>query len=310
MRKFYLTGVLACLSFLFSYSQPSVRSTIDRQEILIGEQFHLKVEAGFSPAKHRLQWISIPDSLQHFEVVERSKIDSVYSGNQLTAITQTFTLTSFDSGKWVLPTFAVAFDPVKGDSAYNFFTDSFPVTVAFSTSDTTSQLRDIKPIREVTVKNNRWYFIAGAILLLCIIGYLVWRFRKKKPIKPLPVIKRSKLSAYDEAMQALNQLQQYDFSKPADTKLVHSKLAEILKQYLSRRENDDYYNKTTSDVLIGLKQIGVSPDMLSGLAGTLRLGDAVKFAKYLPPPAETGDSIQAVKALIESFKLNTSSKPA
>ncbi len=310
MRKFFLTGVLACLSFLFSYTQPSVRSTIDRQEILIGEQFHLKVEAGFSPGKHRLQWLSIPDSLQHFEVVERSKIDSVYAGNELTGVTQTFTITSFDSGKWVLPAFAVSFDPVNRDSAYNFFTDSFPVTVAFSTSDTTSQLRDIKPIREVTVKNNRWYYIAAGILLLCIIGYLLWRSRKKKPTAVLPVVKRSKLSAYDEAMQALNQLQQYDLSNAADIKLVHSKLAEILKQYLSRRENDDYLNKTTSDVLIGLKQIGVGSEMISRLAGTLRLGDAVKFAKYLPPSGETEDSIQSVKALIESFKQNTSPKPA
>ncbi|MEO6718996.1 MAG: DUF4381 family protein [Ferruginibacter sp.] len=300
-----LTVLVACFSSLLSYAQPSVKTFADKSEILIGEQLKLRVQADFAADAYKVRWLSVPDSLPHFEVVNRSKIDSVYTNNQLSGITQTFTLTSFDSGKWTLPSFMVGVDPVKGDTTYNFFTDSVPVTVSFSVSDTTTQLRDIKPIREVETINTLWYWIAGGALLVALIIFLIWLYSRKKKtvVSPIPV--KSNLSAYDEAMAELKKLQQHDFSNASDTKIVHTKLAEILKRYLSRRENDNYLNKTTSDILLVLTEIGVNKTMLSNTAGALRSGDAVKFAKYVPPAEETTNSISAITELIQSFKQNT-----
>ena len=42
--------------------------------------------------------------------------------------------------------------------------------------------------------------------------------------------------------------------------------------------------------------------MLASVAATLRLGDAVKFAKYLPPAGETEQSIHNAIKLVEWFK--------
>jgi hypothetical protein len=310
-RKFFLmTVLLACFSYVLSYAQPVVKTFADRSEILIGEQFKVRVQADFAVSDYKVRWLTIPDSIPHFEVINRSKIDSVYTNSQLSGITQTFTLTSFDSGKWALPSFMVGIDPLKDDTTYNYFTDSLPVTVSFSASDTTNQLRDIKPIRNVEVVNRLWYWIGGGILLLAIIAYLVWRFRSKnkKTTSPIPV--KSNLSAYDEAMLELKKLQQFDFSDPSSIKLVHTRVAEILKHYLSRRENNNYLNNTTSDILVVLTDIGVNQTKLSGVAGALRCGDAVKFAKYLPAGEETTHSIAAITDLIESFKQNSAPSTA
>jgi len=309
MRKFFLTGLMACFSFLFLYAQPTVKSAVDRNEILIGEHFKLTVEANFIADARQVRWLSVPDSLQHFEVINRSKIDSLYSNNQLSGITQTFTFTSFDSGKWVLPSFLIGIEPAKGDTTYNYFTDSVPITVSFSASDTTNQLRDIKPVMDVETFNTMWYWIGGGALLLLLIILLIWlyRQRKKKVVSPIPV--KSNLSAYDEAMQELKNLQQYNFSDAGDIKLIHTKLGEILKRYLSRRENDNYLNKTTSDMLIILKQVGVNNETLGNAAATLRAGDAVKFAKYLPPAHENEASLQSMEALIKTIQLNPHTTP-
>jgi hypothetical protein len=43
----------------------------------------------------------------------------------LPGLSQTFTLTSFDSGKWILPSFLVNVTPVSNDTTFNLFTDSF-----------------------------------------------------------------------------------------------------------------------------------------------------------------------------------------
>ena len=300
---------LACFSSLLSYAQPGIKTFTDKNEILIGEQLKLRVEADFVPGAYNLRWLSLPDSIPHFEVLNRSKIDSVYTNSRLSGISQTFTITSFDSGKWTLPSFMIGIDPVNDDTTFNYFTDTIPITVSFSVSDTTGQLRDIKPIKDVETANILWYWIAGGILLLALIIFLVWLYRrnKKKVVSPIPL--KSNLSAYDEAMLELKSLQVYNFSDPADIKIVHTKLAEILKRYLSRRENDNFLNKTTGDILILLDGIGVEKGLLSKMAAALRCGDAVKFAKYLPPAQETTESMSAAKELIEFFKSNSTPSP-
>ena len=89
---------LACFSSLLSYAQPGIKTFTDKNEILIGEQLKLRVEADFVPGAYNLRWLSLPDSIPHFEVLDRSKIDSVYTNSRLSGISQTFTITSFDSG--------------------------------------------------------------------------------------------------------------------------------------------------------------------------------------------------------------------
>ncbi|CAN5745675.1 hypothetical protein BH11BAC3_BH11BAC3_12400 [soil metagenome] len=310
IRIFFLTGMLACFFIFLADAQPGLKSSVDRNEILIGEQFKLKIEVNFIADTYRLPFIKVPDSLQHFEVIDRSKIDSVYTNNQLSGITQTFTFTSFDSGKWVLPSFLVGLAPLKDDTTYNYFTDSVPITVAFSTSDTTNQLKDIKPIRQVEVRSAVWYWIGGGVLLIALIVLLIWwlRRRRKKPYVST-FGPPSNVSAYDEAMSALNALQAYNFFDPVDIKIVHTQMGEILRRYFSRRENDNYLTKTTGDILILLKHFGVDTELLSKVAATTRTGDAVKFAKYLPEPVETNNCIASLKELIESFKQKNAPKP-
>lgn len=309
IRIFFLTGILACFFVFIGDAQPALKSSVDRNEILIGEQFKLKIEVNFIADTYRLPFIKVPDSLQHFEVIDRTKIDSVYTNNQLSGITQTFTFTSFDSGRWVLPSFLVGLAPLNDDTTYNYFTDSVPITVAFSTSDTTGRLKDIKPIRQVEVRSVLWYWIGGGTILVALIALLIWWLRRRKKPYVSTFGPPSNVSAYEEAMSALNALQQYNFSDAGDIKIVHTQMGEILRRYLTRRENDNYLTKTTGDILILLKHFGVDAELLSKVAATMRTGDAVKFAKYLSAPVETDECIASLKELFESFKQKNAPKP-
>lgn len=304
LRIFFLTGVMACFSLLVSHAQPALKTFVDKNEILIGDQFKLRIEASFSPDEYKVSWPVIPDSLAHFEVVKRSKIDTLYSNSRLTGFTQTLTLTSFDSGKWILPSFLVSMGPVKDDTTHNFFTDSVPVTVSFSTADTTSVLRDIKPIREVETINPVWYWIGAGALLIALLIFLLWfyRFWKKNKTK-IPAV--SKATAYDEAMKQLNELKTYRLSVPEDIKTVHTRLSEILKQYLSRSQHHPYYNKTTGDILLLLGDQQLDKNLITKAASSLRCGDAVKFAKYIPPSVETESSLLSVKEIIQVLHQQT-----
>ena len=300
MRILCLTVAIACFSSLLSYAQPIVKTGVDKNEILIGDQFKLTIEASFSPDAYKLNWPVIPDSLTHFEVISRTKMDSLYSNNTLSGVRQTITLTSFDSGKWILPSFLVNMVPVNGEAAYNFFTDSVPITVSFSTSDTTNILKDIKPIREVETINPLWYWIGAGVLVIALIIFLIWFYRYWKRNKGSLSL-QTKVSAYDEAMIELEKLKASNLSDAAAVKIVHTRMGEILKRYLSRMQSVNFQNKTTGDILILLRDQAQDNDILFKAAASLRCNDAVKFAKYLPPSSESEMCLQSVKEVINNI---------
>jgi hypothetical protein len=296
----FVTGLVTCF-FCFSFcnaQSPTIKTTVDKNEILIGEQIKLDIEADFPADVYNAHWLALPDSFQHFEVIKRDEIDSIYTDNKLTGLSQSFTITSFDSGKWNIPSLIVNLSPANGDSAVNLLTDSIPIIVAYSAPDSTNQLRDIKPIREVEVVNHLWYWIGGSILLLALILLSIWVYKKWKKKKPLLPVK-SASSAYEEAMSELDKLKQYQLSNPEQLKYFHSKLADIFKQYLSYRQNKNYLNKTTDDVLLSLKEDNLNNEIVSNLAAALRCGDAVKFAKYLPSENVSRDCLPPVQKTIE-----------
>ena len=297
-RKVMLFLLLLLTVANYCWAQlPTVKTSVSNNSILIGEQFQLKVEAVFAGAAYRLNWINLPDSLQHFELIEKSKADSIYTNDQLTGVTQKFTLTSFDSGKWNLPVARVNIDPVKDDSTYNFFSDSIPINVSFSVSDTTAQLRDIKPLYEVSDKWPLWYWIAGGVSILILIALLVWLFRYWKK-KRSAVGFKSKNNPFDEAMQQLDALKKYNLSDAADIKIFHSKLVTIFTEFLTGNYNTNHLNKITGDLLIVLKSREASAETVSKMASSLRLADAVKFAKFLPASGDSENNLQVIKETI------------
>jgi hypothetical protein len=280
---------------------------VDRNQILIGEQIKLSVEAKLTTTDYLIEFPVLPDSFEHFELVGKTKIDSVYAEGKLSELKQIFTITSFDSGKWLIPSLKVNIIPAGKATSLVLYTDSFPVTVSFSVSDTTGQLKDIKPIKEVQTQNLFWYWVVGAVLLLVLIALLVWYFKNRKE-KPADIFK-SKLSPYDEAMQELDELKKIPLSGESATKIFHTKLTDIFKRYLSRKSNVLHLNKTTGDILVLLSDTGLAKSVISNAASSLRCSDAVKFAKYQPGINESYETLLSIKEIIDSIEKLTIQQP-
>jgi hypothetical protein len=230
-------------------------------------------------------------------MVDKTTIDSIFIDQKLTGLAQTFTLTSFDSGKWELPSFNIKFNPANGDSTLNFLSDPLPVTVAFQ-KDTTNTLRDIKDIRDVKTSYPVWYWVAGCIILMLLILLIIWLYRRHQKgqlFKPAP----DSLSAYKNAVAELEKLKQLDLSDAAAIKTYHTKLAVILKQYLSAKKRMEYGSKTTGDLLIFFKENNIDNEKFSKISAALRKSDVVKFAKYLPARQESEESLQSIKQAID-----------
>jgi hypothetical protein len=306
-----ITTVLI-IGFLFlaqeSFAQsPEVKTSVDKSSILIGEQIHLKVEASMPDNTYRLGWFTVPDSFGNFVAIKNEKIDSSYANGNLN-FSQQIIITSFDSGRQVVPPLPLSFSLLEGDSTFTIYTDTIPVDVGYSPADSTLPFHDIKNIIEVE-KTFQWWIWAligvGAIILILLIIYFIKRSRKKKDTE----IFESKLSPYDEAMQLLDELQKENLVEKQEFKEYHARLSDIFKRYLSRKSNIYQMHLTTEELLIELNQMELSKEKVASFAGCLRMGNAVKFARFIPPNFENEKCFSEIKEMITDINNMETKKP-
>ncbi|MEO6681636.1 MAG: hypothetical protein ABIN48_02320 [Ginsengibacter sp.] len=286
------------------YAQtPVVKTSVDKNEILIGQQIKFRVEISFPINTYHLEWFTLPNKLNHFDIVAKDDIDSSLNVDYNT-FGQTIILTSFDSGKQFIPAMPLRITSIEGGKSFTMYTDSIPIIVRHSPLDNVQPFHDIKTIIEIKAGWAWWVWaliVAGVILLLILIAYLIKRFRKKKG--EIPVFD-SNLSPYEEAVQALLDLQKEELLKKGQEKEFHLGLSRIFKRFLSRKMNLNKMHLMTDDVLIELTPLGIQKSSISNLANSLRLGDVVKFAQHIPPVAESENCKKVVEEMI--LELNSS----
>jgi hypothetical protein len=288
--------------------QPSIKTSVDKTSILIGEHLEYKVAVSMPDNTYRLTWFTLPDSLGNFRLVKFNKIDSAFSNGNL-YFSQDITLTSFDSGRQVIPSLALNFETQQGDSSFTIVTDSIPIMVSFSPMDSVATFHDIKSIIEVRKQWPWWWwallFIA-LILLAFWIRFLIKFFRKKKEDQG---IFTSKLSPYDEAMKLLSELSEEQLPVNNKEKQFHIRLNEIFKRFLSRRTKAFKMQLTSDEILMDLDDYGLGKESLSAFANCLRMSNAVKFAKYIPPENESEKCLDQTRKLIKEIHNNLNMKP-
>lgn len=289
--KKLLTGFYLLLG-LSVLAQPKPSAVTDKAEILIGEQFKLKLSASFTTNDFNANGFVLPDSIRHFEIIEKGLVDSSLN-NGLKSLTQTITLTSFDSGAWEIPPVALL--------THNKASLSDPIIIKVGFDSTKiKDLNDIKTIIDTKVNTGWMYWAVGIVTMLALIGFVIYLYKTKltKQDTKKEEIITSKRSALDEALESLKHLNERTIVKQEDMKMMHTDLTGVLKRYLLRANNINVFKSTTDEVLLKLKDNLITQAQLSSVAEILRLNDAVKFAGYFPSPGESKAAIGKMEQII------------
>ena len=285
--------ILSLFSFLFfaivSHSQNkiAIKANVDKNHIVIGEQIHFNLEADF-PLHEPMRFFLI-DSIPHFEILEKKKIDTVDNNGGI-KLSQALTLTSFDSGHWVIP-------PLEMPGDKPLFTDSIPIDVGFSPFDPKQDYHDIKDVIDVQAQKKKkedwyWYLVASVVLVAAII-YLLVRKKKKPTISKAPPV-----DPFTEAKRELEKLRRENLS----AKLFYTRLVDIFRLYVLRRKEIASLQKTTDDLVVQLRTLKLPENDFNKLAQVLRMSDFVKFAKYEPGDTDRQESFKIIKSSIETIQ--------
>jgi hypothetical protein len=264
----------------------TVRVTTDKNRILIGEPLQLTLEINYATGSV----INLPaiDSVAHFEVLGKPLIDTS-AGNAISSLKAIYSITSFDSGQWVIPSFNIA---------VGIHTDSIPVDVVFAAFNPQQPYHDITDVLDVPEKKKQepwWWYAAGAVLLALVLYYV---FRKQKPaIKP-PLIPQQPVNAFEEAMRQLGLLAKQQIT----AREYYSALTDIFRLYIFRRKGILSLQKTTDDLVVQLKSLGLDKERFDKLSQALRMSDFVKFAKYIPAPADNDNCFEEIKQSVMAIE--------
>jgi hypothetical protein len=278
-----MNNLLFTIAFLIAglYCQAqklAVATTVDKESILIGEQFTLTIQAENLPSG--AQWITI-DTLPHFEILERSKIDSTITGNTFT-LKQSFKLTSWDSGSWQLlsapPSGLAGNKPIK-------------INVGHSPMDYTQDYHDVRDILDVEKPGRTtWYWYLIGLLLVLILFLLFFPRGKKKVLEFVP-----DATIYQQSLKKLNALKARSSDEP---KAFYTELVAIFREYLVKRKGIQSYSKTTDDLAVQLGLLALPKNVFQPMLQALRLSDLAKFARAAPSPSENERSIEIIKQSI------------
>lgn len=288
MSKFFFLFFLLLLACTISLAQKKnpVAATVDRNKILIGEQFDLILDARF-PDVSSAGFFAV-DSFPHFEIIAKSKVDTAAVGNEV-LLSQRITLTSWDSGRWQLPSLALTRGLYK--------TKPIVMDVVFSSPfDPKQDYHDVKDILNVQKPTEtKWYwYLLGALL---VIGLFIILFPGKKKEKVETVIHPD---AFKTALADLHKLKKEQATKEA--KVFYSGLIDVFRKYLLQRKGIHSFSQTTDDLALQIKPLQLSKEAYGDLVETLQLSDAVKFAKFMPTEEEKDESLIIIRKTIEAIE--------
>ncbi|HEV7332202.1 MAG TPA: hypothetical protein VGN63_14290 [Flavisolibacter sp.] len=273
-----------CLLFL-SLTLPAqvVNLSYDKQRILLGEQIGVTVKA-FVDKGATLTSFPI-DTLPHLEVLEESRIDTTMVGETM-QLSQTLIVTSWDSGRWNIPTVIANGNPTRTVS----------LDVAFTSPWNPNQpYHDIKGI--VPVENpghsTWWWYLVGLAVLIAL--FLLFFPKGKGEKKEVELDKK----AYRKAMEELARLEK---ESPADAKVFYTELVNIFRTYLKGAKGIQSFSKTTDDLSIQLQSQKLPSADYNALVQTLRLSDLAKFAAYRPDNGMSKQSLSIIKQSITTIE--------
>jgi hypothetical protein len=281
-----LSGVIPA----YAQESPEVKASVDKNQILIGEPVRFSIDVK-SPMVSGNQLPRF-DSLPHFELIEKANLDSLISASGASYHLE-WKLTSFDSGTRMIPSFPVTI----GGKVYK--TDSLAVEVSYGTVDTAKDYHDIKGIIDMEnpgVKYIPW--ILGAVCAIALFLF-IWFYRHPLTVNRQPsTIPEFQPSPLDEALASLDQLKNLLRGDPAEVKKYYSGMNDTLRIFLNRRLGLVTMEKTSEELILSLSNLRMDREIFSKLAAALRMGDFVKFAKYIPGPFENDHNWEDVRSAI------------
>lgn len=273
--------------------QVKVSARVDAQQIEVGDQFHLFLEATLPQASGRLVWPSRPET-EGLDWVDIGRLDSFRDGKTL-IYKQKLTLTGFDPGRFLIPEFEFEWIDPAGNTK-RFISDSFYIKV---TAVPVGPDSEFKPNKEFDLQKEWWEYwpyALGVALVICAIYLLVRVFKKLSA-------RRERTVAFEEtaeqrALRLLRELRRRTIGEDEEQKQFYTELTQVVKEFVDRTYKVSSAEMTTDEMLELVKAHPELRMMNTAFREVFVTADLAKFAKAKPGAEERQAALDAADMIV------------
>ncbi len=287
-------AALLLLSALRAGAQEIVSAGVSRDTILIGDQIEwtseMQVPRGMSVRIDSMSGYVVPG----VELIGDFVIDTVDRGRDFSRVQTRATITSFDSGSYVLPPLVVYV--YRGEDAVDTLRlPEVPLEVTTIPIDTTTyEMYDIRPqFRYPVTFAEILPWVAGALVLAAVITavcMVVARRRKSRPLfgKPTP-----QDPPHIVALRDLDRIRGEKLWQTGNQKQYYTEITDTLRVYIEKRFGVKTIERTSAEILTDLSVKDIQPSDYESLKDLFGTADLVKFAKYTASESENENAVPA-----------------
>ncbi|TMI92630.1 MAG: protein BatD [Bacteroidetes bacterium] len=281
--NFFILFLLVETFQLFSFLQAqNINASVDRNSIIIGEQIKLVLTAdNVDGKKHPIvQWPQIPDTFNHFEVIERGKIDTV-SKNGVNHYEQTYILTSFDEGFWDIPAFNVLFSKRSPRNPVSLNTPSIKIKVFPADISRLKNYHDIKNIMQTPKESDHSQTKTNSVIALIafiVLIIVLWAVLKRRRIKSKTLEKKGMLNSIDWILEQLTLLEKKQIPDKDAVKEYYHQLYQLCRQYFSMEFDINVLYCTTEEWVGILEGVELDKKNKAAFYELVKKADSVRFA--------------------------------
>ena len=314
MNKRFITLFLVVGMFVSINAQTiQVNARFDSAAIMIGDQIKLRIELE-RQNDVRVQFPAWTDAIaRNIEIIDVYPVDSTRLTSGMVRMKQDILVTSFDSGRHVVPPIRFPFVTAEGIvdtiATRPIYLDVFSIPIDFE-----QDIADIKPIYKLPLgwaDIYPWLWRFGLLALVAaLIGFAIYAFIRRRNNKPIFSAPKPAEPAHIIALRELDKLRAEKLWQSNRTKDYYTRLSDIVRTYIEGRFEVPAMEMTSDEILAGLQNTGFEDNnLVDRLHKLFSLSDLVKFAKAQPFPDENETSMLDGYLFVNYTKIEVVTEP-
>lgn len=260
---------------------------LDTTYMMIGDQQHLRFKVK-SDNTLNVKFPLLKDTVVNgVEILSGPVRDSVKGKDGKWLFQESYVITAFDTGVYVIPSVAVTVE--NGD--YNHVLRTEPLAFAVNTYKVDEQKGNYDIVVPYPTPLNfaevlPWIlWIGGGLIVIVLMIWYIIRRRKNKPL--FTAEKKVYIPPYVTAIKELEQLKEEKLWQSGRVKEYYTRLTDTVRQYVADELQIPAMEQTSFETVQALERNKlVDAKDVEKVSGMLQAADFVKFAKSTPLPDE------------------------
>jgi hypothetical protein len=273
--------------------------------ITVGDQITLRLEVTH-PLDSRVVLPQVEKQWQAFEVIDQTAPKVVDNGDGTATTSKDIVVTLFQPGQYETPDLVVTHRKPDG-SIEELATPIIPIQVTSVLTEDLA-LRDLKSQAELPVPP-LWPWVLAGLWLATVLAVLLtlagWWFYRRWQRRAVPAelaaaptidTRPPEVIAHTE----LDRIEALDLPAQHRIKEHYILVAACLRHYIEGRYEIPAPEQTTGELRDAFRKSEIPMRNVSGFMSLLAESDLVKFARYIPQPADIYGLINKARAIVDA----------